>query len=97
LGTHLLDAHAAPAGGVIAEEAGRILHQAILLDEHQQDLLKLYGGKVIVFCDGDVLASGQTEEEALAQLGEDQSALPFVVRFIEAVPNADFMGGPKRE
>ncbi|MBM4034061.1 MAG: hypothetical protein FJ291_20095 [Planctomycetes bacterium] len=78
-------------------EADPVLIQAILLDSQMEDLATRYEGKWVVFYDGNVLASGKTDEEALSQLSAEQRALPFVSRLIVLHDEPCYMGGPKGE
>ena len=77
--------------------ADAVLAQARLLDGQMAHLAKRHEGKFVVFHDGEVLASGGTAEEALAQIPSDSRPLPFVIRFISTRPDREFMGGPKGE
>jgi len=72
-----------------------VLVQARMLDEQMETMRLRFAGKVIVFCDGQVLCSAATEEEAISLIPKDMWDLPFVIRPIEAVSKPDYMGGPK--
>ena len=72
-----------------------VLVQARMLDEQMETMRLRFAGKVIVFCDGQVLCSAATEEEAISTIPKEMWDLPFVIRPIEADSEPDYMGGPK--
>ncbi len=76
-------------------ETDPILLQSRLLDAQMQSLAKTYQGKWVVFYDGRVLASGETIEEAISHIRDDERGLPFVIELVDADAEPIDMGGPK--
>jgi hypothetical protein len=73
---------------------GAILAQAMALREQMAALCPRYEGKVIAFCDGEVICSGDTEEEVIERIPEEKRFLPFVIATVSRESEPDFMGGP---
>lgn len=78
-------------------EDDQIQQQARLLDEMEEQLAEKFDGEVVVFSDGQVLASGSSGAEAISRLPTDLRSLPSVVRRISRTGEDEFMGGPKGE
>lgn len=82
----------APARDHVAE----VFAQARVLDAQMDALRPRYAGKVIVFHDGRVVCSADTEEEAIELIPDEMRGLPLVIRRVTEHPMVDFMGGPHR-
>ena len=78
-------------------ETDPILIQSRLFDTQIEELAKTYRGKWVAFCDGRVLASGDTDEEAIARIRDEDKGLPFVVDIVDPDAEPDYMGGPMGE
>jgi len=77
------------------EMTAGVRRQARGMDLDMGRLARSYAGQYVAYHSGEVLGNGKTIDEALAPLDDSQRALPFVLRYVDADGEDDFMGGPK--
>lgn len=71
-----------------------LMEQALMLTKDTPGLLDKYEGKVVVYYDHNVIASGDSEGDACRNLTAEQRGLPIVIRRLVRNPN-DYKGGSK--